>query len=389
MSGEHAHRERQLAESVRALLAQRREQNAKPPAAVAGFDGFIDEIQHAVDKRESADAFERVPTIEALAERIRNAAGRSANIELVTQRVKPGGNGPILAGALGALGAAVTYIGAVGYPGLHSVFQPLERFGRVFSLAEPAHTDALEFRDGKILLGKMESLRKVTWDRLVSVVGLDNFTALLEACDVLAPMNWTMIPDMTDIMERIAEEVCPRLTTDRARYAFFDLADPEKRTTADIRRMLGALPRFQGPFRVALGLNEREARAVCGALGLPQSALNAKFVNELCRYIAAELDIWGVVVHPVEYSVATVGGADYYQDGPTTANPAITTGGGDHLNAGFCMGLALGADPAACLLMGVCCSGFYVINGRSPDMDELLAVMTGWRESQAERTATD
>lgn len=382
-------REQQMAEAVRTLLDERRARGAHAPAAVVGLDGFVDEILHVVDKRTGVDDYERIPTIADLAERISSAAERSANIELVSRRTKIGGNGPILAGALGALGASVTYMGAVGYPGIHGVFQPLAQRGRVYSLAEPAHTDALEFRDGKIMFGKMETLAKVTWDRLISVVGLENLTGLLESCDVFSLVNWTMVPYMTDIQEKLVKEVCPRLSKDRVRYAFFDLADPEKRTAADIRRMLDLLPRFQGPFRVILGLNEREAREISGVLGLPTSALNAKFVNELCRYIANEMGIWGVVVHPMKYAVATVDGRDFYQDGPTTTSPVITTGGGDHLNAGLCLGLALGADLPACLLMGVCCSGFYVINGRTPDMDELLDFMQTWRLGQEQRNSTE
>ena len=361
---EERERESALAGAVRERLVRRREQGAAPPAA---------------------DHYERVPTIEAFAQRIHGAAGCSANIELVSSRTKIGGNGPILAGALGALGASVTYMGAVGYPGVHPVFQALERAGRVFPLAEPAHTDALEFHDGKLMLGKMESLRKITWERLVNVVGREALAGLLENCDVLALVNWTMVPYMTDIFENIVREICPRLTTERTRYAFFDLADPEKRTAGDLRRMLHILPKFAGPFRVVLGLNEREAREVAAALGLPTSALNAKFVNELCRYIATELGLWAVVVHPVKYAVATVDGREFNQDGPTTANPVITTGGGDHLNAALCLGLALGLDMPACLLMGVCCSGFYVIHGRTPCPDELIGFMGAWREGQEER----
>ena len=128
---EQRDKEKRLADAARAALAARREQGAGPPAAVVGLDGFVDEILHVVDKRSSVDAYERVPTIAALAERINSAAGRSANIELVSRRTKIGGNGPILASALGTLGASVTYVGAVGYPGLHGVFQPLAQRGRV------------------------------------------------------------------------------------------------------------------------------------------------------------------------------------------------------------------------------------------------------------------
>src|SRR5258706_7207645 len=90
--------------------------------AFVGLDGFVDEIVYAVDKRENAESFERLPTIAKLAERLSAAAGKSTNIELVNQRIKLGGNGPIMANALARVGIQVTYLGALGYPKLHPVF---------------------------------------------------------------------------------------------------------------------------------------------------------------------------------------------------------------------------------------------------------------------------
>ncbi len=40
----------------------------------AGLDGFVDEILHAVDKRDNAESYQRLPTISLLAERIKAAA---------------------------------------------------------------------------------------------------------------------------------------------------------------------------------------------------------------------------------------------------------------------------------------------------------------------------
>src|SRR5580765_3469595 len=77
--------------------------------AFVGLDGFVDEIIHAVDKRADAENFERLPTISALSERISAAAGKSTNIELVNQRIKLGGNGPIMANALARFGVRVIY----------------------------------------------------------------------------------------------------------------------------------------------------------------------------------------------------------------------------------------------------------------------------------------
>ena len=128
-----------------------------------GLDGFVDAIISVVDKRESAEKFTRVPTLAAFGQRISKAAGQSSNAELVVERIKLGGNGPIMANALAAFGTRVTYIGNVGYPAVHPVFAELAQRATVYSIAEPAVTDALEFEDGKLMLGKHASLRDVNW----------------------------------------------------------------------------------------------------------------------------------------------------------------------------------------------------------------------------------
>ncbi len=97
---------------------------------------------------------QRLPTIAKLADRLAAAAGKSTNIELVNQITKLGGNGPIMANALASFGLQVTYLGMLGYPKLHPVFGPFAQRAEVHSIAEPGHTDALEFEDGKIMLGK-------------------------------------------------------------------------------------------------------------------------------------------------------------------------------------------------------------------------------------------
>src|SRR5207247_3451863 len=75
--------------------------------ALVGFDGFIDTILHVVAKRESATKHTRLTTIAEFARRIDAAAVLSANFELVTQNVRLGGNGPIMANALRGCGLPV------------------------------------------------------------------------------------------------------------------------------------------------------------------------------------------------------------------------------------------------------------------------------------------
>src|SRR5882762_4406359 len=79
--------------------------------AFVGLDGFVDEILHVVDKRESAERYQRLTTIRQFAERLSGAAGQSTNVELVCQLIKLGGNGPIMANALASFGLNVTYLG--------------------------------------------------------------------------------------------------------------------------------------------------------------------------------------------------------------------------------------------------------------------------------------
>src|SRR5947208_11379487 len=126
--------------------------------AFIGLDGFVDEIVHVVDKRDNAETFHRLSSIGQMAARVAGAAGRSTNIEMVNQRVKLGGNGPIMANALARLGVKVTYVGALGYPSLHPVFNEFAGHADIHSIAEAGHTDALEFEDGKIMMTKSVQL---------------------------------------------------------------------------------------------------------------------------------------------------------------------------------------------------------------------------------------
>src|SRR5207244_11328553 len=193
--------------------------------AFVGLDGFVDEILHVVDKRESAESYTRLPTIRQFLERLGAAAGRSTNVELVSQLTKLGGNGPIMANALASFGLKVTYLGILGYPNLHPVFSEFARRAEVHSIAEPGYTDALEFEDGKIMLGKHQSLKQMNWENIKARFGKDKFTAKFTSADLVGFVNWTMLTAMSDIWSSILTEICPKLKGPR-RKLFVDLAYP-------------------------------------------------------------------------------------------------------------------------------------------------------------------
>src|SRR5205085_10318846 len=173
--------------------------SASRMTAFVGLDGFVDEILHVVDKRESAENYTRLPTIRQLSERLAAAAGRSANLELVSQLTKLGGNGPIMANALASFGLKVVYLGILGYPNLHLVFNDFASRAEVYSIAEPGYTDALEFEDGKIMLGKHQSLKQMNWENIRARFGAEKFRAKFTSADLVGFVNWTMLTGMSAI----------------------------------------------------------------------------------------------------------------------------------------------------------------------------------------------
>ncbi len=343
--------------------------------ATIGLDGFVDAIIAVVDKRFNADKFTRVPTLAAFGQRIAAAAGQSTNVELVVERTKLGGNGPIMANALAVAGVKVTYVGNVGYPAVHPAFAEFTERATVYSVAEPGYTDALEFDDGKLMLGKHAALREVTWANLLQRVGREVLGAAFTQAHLVGLQNWTMLPFMSDIWQHVLDELCPLLPAQPRRQLFFDLADPEKRDAADLRRALEILARFQKHFDTTLGLNEKESFAIGRVLGYAGPASGEAAVGAVAKFVREQLQLSAVVVHPRAYAVAAGPTGVVKVNGPFVEQPLISTGAGDHFNAGYCLGKLLGADDEVALQLGVGTSGYYVRTAKSPTAHELATFL--------------
>lgn len=369
---------------------------ASLPPALVGFDGFIDAISRVVDRRRgmSAEDFQPIRTIPQFAARIAAAAGRSTNIEVVVDEERFGGNGPLMAGALGRLGAPVTYIGAVGREDNPRILHPLftefaSRCRRVIPIAPPAHTDALEFDDGKIMLGKPANAQAVTWGALQSQVGLDELTRIVDASSLLGIVNWTQLGGTEDIWLRLIDDVFPRLTNRSGRpRVFIDLADPAKRSVDDLRRAMGVLEKMNMVLPVMLGLNLTEAERVAGALDCvqqgagPSAAADPAAVLATARAIRASIGLDCVVIHPLQGAAAATQTESSWFDGPFCARPCLSTGAGDHFNAGFALARTLNLPLPECLAAGCAVSGAYVRDGASPDMGRLTGFLRALPEPE-------
>jgi hypothetical protein len=363
-------------------LAELRSALARPAArrAVIGFDGFVDTIVSPVGlRRGQGEDFSPIPTITEFAQRIAGAAGKSANLEFYPRLEKLGGNAPIMGHALVAAGTGVTIIAALGRPQIHAVFAELAARAKAISLCTPATTTAVEFEDGKLMLGQMRSLDEITYARICETMGETAFHAELSAADLIALVNWTMVPNMSAVYDAMLTQALPKLPASPTRKFFFDLADPEKRSVADLRAALATIARFEKFGRVTLGLNLKEAQQVAAALGLAPQPESETGLRALTTAIRASLNLSIVVVHPRESAACATADGTWWVTGPYTTQTKITTGAGDHFNAGFATGQLLGLTPEACLVLGVCTSGHYVRTAASPTLAELETFLANWR----------
>lgn len=353
--------------------------------SVVGFDGFVDSIIHVVDKRHSMapDDYDRIHTIPEFAARCGSAANRSANLELVVKDVRFGGNGPLLSSALARLGSGVTFIGAVGlvdeWSRLDPIYTPFaERCARVLPICPPGRTDALEFDDGKIMLGKPESVQRATWDRIKEAVGLDAFIQMINDSAIISVVNWTLVGGVEGIWQGLMDEVFPKLDASKTRRLFLDLSDPAKRTDADIERALGLIASMQRFMPVTLGLNLAESGRIGRVIGLDlydddHNRSIAEMVPGAAERIREKLQLDCVVIHQhTGAGAANEAGESHWFAGPYTRKPRISTGAGDHFGGGFSFAQAAGLDLGESLAAACGVAGAYVRDAQSPTRERLV-----------------
>lgn len=347
---------------------------------IAGFDGAVDSIIRVVDTRHSRDDYAPMRSMAQFAERIQTHVGRNINIEFVAEQVKIGGNGPLFANPFTKWGAKTWYIGALLLDSdslesreTHPVFDDfIARCEKVFPVAAPALSDACEFSDGKVIIGKTAAQDEVSWQRVVDAVGgVEKLIGMFDDASLFAPMNWSMLTGMTEIWRRIASDVLPKVPQNKRPAIFIDLADPTKRSEADLREGLEGLRALNTHAPLTLGCNFNESSRIARVLGAPLPENDA----DLAPRAAALRDIMGVhavCVHTRHRAAAADEHDSAQFDAAFTKDPAISTGAGDNFNAGYALGAALGLDLSQRLALGAANSGFYVRNRTPTTLDQLV-----------------
>ena len=354
-------------------------------------------------------------TITQIADHVATLAGVSGQIEIRNLELKLGGNAPIMANALGALGIKNTCIGTMGYPDLHNVFEEMNPNCEVISIAEPAQTNALEFNDGKIIFSEVSTFEQLTWTYVAAIAGIDNLTKWIYESQLIAFVDWANLNHCTDIWQGILEDIIVNLNPApsekeqnafyfssknisnndsngmRHKNFFFDLCDPSKRSKEEILAALAVINRYKPYGKVTLGINENEARKVYTALdgaaldsaaldsaALDRENLESSDLQAITNYIFNKMSVHQILVHPTDRSIIGTKNGVFEVKGRLVTEPRILTGGGDNLNAGFCLGMVLDLPINQTMLLGMANSGAYIANGVSPDIDDLIRYLEIW-----------
>lgn len=344
--------------------------------SIVGFDGFIDQVIHVVDRRTGPDAYERVQTLTDYGQKFIDAAGLSMNIEMVPVNRKVGGVATIFANSLSKMGFDLTYIGALGKDGVNPVFSEFARRATVISISDPGESDAIEFMDGKVISSKLEPLKDVNWENLLTKYSAHDLVLMFDAVDFVGFADWTLVINVETIWDGLLSEVLPHMENRRCRPMLFDLADPAKRTDEDVLRALSKIEQFEQYFEVTLGLNYKEALGVASRFGANVEDFDGPL--DVARYVKNHVAVSRVVVHPVKQACAVTDTEAVIVDGPYCARPTLTTGAGDNFNAGFVMGIMLGFSLEESLYLGTANSGYYVRNADSASFGQLASFAERW-----------
>jgi pfkB family carbohydrate kinase len=341
-------------------------------SGLCGFDGFI-------------DTFIRMEVPDTMAEfgpKVAAAAGIAASYTVRHEGDKFGGNGPLFASGLHGLWGGnidVTYIGAMGRDEVLPIYrEALEaKTKRLVTLAEPAHSDCLEFRDGKIMLCDLRSCAEITLERLLERAG--SLDAELRDARFIAAVNWGKLVNVGEIWSHLAARLAALGRSAKDVLFFMDLAEFEHRPAADVVGLLDRLAPITRQCRTVLSFNLKEGWQMAAHLGGDfHGKKQPEAVLDLARFLRARIAVDRIIVHPNDGAAAADENDAVYVPAPFCREPLISTGAGDNFGAGCLSGMLLGLDLAGTLLAGNSSSGFFVRAGRTGSFAELAALAEAW-----------
>lgn len=351
---------------------------SKTFSGLCGFDGFIDTFLRMEDPSSMA----------SFGPRVLASAGIAASFRVKNKGDKFGGNGPLFAGALSDMferNIDLSYIGAIGKENVTPIFEEAlkDKVDNIYTLAEPAQTDCLEFTDGKIMLNDLSSCAEVTWDRLLEVMGSDKLDQHLQKADYIGAVNWGKLENVGEIWKNISMRLTELGIAEKKVHFFMDLAEFEQRSKEDIRELIETLSLITRQSTTMLSFNLKEAWEMGEFLGGEFRGKKAPAeVTKLAAFIRGKIEVDKVIIHPNDGAVCSGKEGTIYVPGPYCREPLISTGAGDNFGAGCLAASLKGLDDRGIILTGVCASGHFVRSGRSASFKEMATLLDYWQKGR-------
>lgn len=366
----------ELGDALPGLIQQIRKDSVDNCSGIVGFDGFIDTFIR----------LENPSTMAELGPKIEAAAGIAASYPVQHLGDKFGGNGPLFASAMCGIhgsGIDLTYIGAMGRDAILPIYQQAlgKKATQLYSLADPAHSDCLEFEDGKVMLSDLRSCAEITWERLLECVGAETLDALLRSSQFIGAVNWGKLIHVGEIWENLAERLQVLGIEAKSVPFFMDLAEFEQRPRADVEALLERLPKITAQCHTLLSFNLKEAWQM-GAFfdGDFSGKKDPESVAELAGFLREKIEVDRIIIHPNNGAACASHQGTIYVPGPVCQKPLISTGAGDAFGAGCLSATLKGMDDLGLLLCGVCTSGYFVRTGEYPSFEQIAAFIERWQE---------
>ena len=359
------------------LTSLRNRLEESPPSdqsGVVGFDGFV-------------DTFIRMKNPASMAEfgpKVADAAGIAASYSVDHEGDKFGGNGPLFAAALHDLfsgTAEVTYIGGIGKDATEPIFEKAlgDKLSRLVPIAPSAHSDCLEFTDGKIMLGDFDACEEVSLENLLDVLGEDGVDNLLKEANFVSAVNWGKLPYVGEIWSYLAERLKELGREPKSVPFFMDLAEFEHRSEEDVQGLLSRLGPITEQATTLLSFNLKEAWQLGDRFGGDfKGKKDPESIVELAHLLFTHLEVDKVIIHPNSGAACASSEGAIFVPGPYCNEPLISTGAGDNFGAGCMAALLSGCNDTEMLLMGNSTSGYFVRSGRTPDFNDLNQFLGAW-----------
>ncbi len=350
--------------------------NPNDCSCVCGFDGFIDTIVRPVQNAEQNGQGRYFETIKSFGEYLAGKGGKSCSINLEVKRTRFGGNAPILSSALAGFGAKVYCVGALGYPSEDEIFSLMHPNCEKISISKPGLCNALEFDDGKILLTQNSGIENISYEDIERSIGTDKLVDLIGNCHGMALVNWGEITLMHKLWQNILDRLNQLYLNQPKKPMLIDFADSSARSSEEINGVIELVGGFNKLFDVCVSVNLNEYQTLCRAVGIDD-----KCSRENAEQLFAKLNVKTFVIHTLKEAYFIQKDIFEEKSNMHVKKPVISTGGGDNFNAGLLFALVNRATPEVCLNFANATSAYFVSNGKSPELLDLVMFLENWKDS--------